>query len=61
MQGDVEWDNQRRTVEKAISPMMCVVGISNEITLSAGPKITDLSRKIEQALIRQATREAKHV
>ena len=61
LQGDVEWDYQRRSVEKAISPMMGVVGISNEITLRAGPKVTDLSRKIEQALIRQATREAKHV
>ena len=61
LQGDVEWDYQRRSVEKAISPMMGVVGISNEITLRAGPKVTDLSRNIEQALIRQATREAKHV
>ena len=61
LQGDVEWDYQRRSVEKAIRPMMGVVGISNEITLRAGPKVTDLSRKIEQALTRQATREAKHI
>ena len=61
LQGDVEWDYQRRSVEKAIRPMMGVVGISNEITLRAGPKVADLSRKIEQALTRQATREAKHI
>ena len=61
LQGDVEWDYQRRSVEKAIRPMMGVVGISNEITLRAGPRGTDLSRKIEQALTRQATREAKHI
>ena len=61
LQGDVEWDYERRSVEKAIRPMMGVVGISNEITLRAGPKVTDLSRKIEQALTRQATREAKHI
>ncbi len=61
LQGDVEWDYQRRSVEKAIRPMMGVVGISNEITLRAGPKVTDLSRKIELALTRQATREAKHI
>ena len=61
LQGDVEWDYQRRSVEKAIRPMMGVVGISNEITLRAGPRVTDLSRKIEQALTRQATREAKHI
>ena len=38
LQGDVEWDYQRRSVEKAIRPMMGVVGISNEITLRVGPK-----------------------
>ena len=38
LQGDVEWDYQRRVVEKAIRPMMGVVGISNEITLRVGPK-----------------------
>jgi len=61
LQGAVEWDYQRRSVEKAIRPMMGVVGISNEITLRVGPKVNDLSRKIEQALTRQATREAKHI
>ena len=38
LQGDVEGDYQRRSVEKVIRPMMSVVGISNEITLRAGPK-----------------------
>ena len=61
LRGDVEWDYQRRGVEKAIRPMMGVVGISNEIMLRAGPKGTDLSHKIEQALTRQATREARHI
>ena len=61
LQGEVEWDYQRRSVEKAIRPLMGVVGISNEITLRARPKATDLSRKIEEALTRQAIREAKHI
>ena len=61
LQGDVEWDYQRRSVEKAIRPMMGVVGIDNEITLRVGPKVTDLSRKIQDALTRQATREAKQI
>ena len=61
LQGDVEWDYQRRSVEKAIRPMMGVVGISNDITLRVGPKVTDLSRKIQDALTRQAIREAKHI
>ena len=61
LQGEVEWDYQRRSVEKAIRPLMGVVGISNEITLRARAKASDLSRKIEEALTRQAVREAKHI
>ena len=61
LQGEVEWDYQRRSVEKTIRPLMGVVGISNEITLRAKPKASDLSRKIEEALTRQALREAKHI
>ena len=61
LQGDVEWDYQRRSVEKAIRPLMGVVGISNEITLRAKAKAADLSRKIQEALTRQAMREAKHI
>jgi osmotically-inducible protein OsmY len=38
-----------------------VVGISNEITLRTRPQLADLSRKIEEALTRQAIREAKHI
>ena len=36
-------------------------GISNEVTLRARPKAANLSRKIEEALTRQALREAKHI
>jgi len=61
LQGDVEWDYQRRSVEKVIRPLMGVVGISNEIVLRAQPKVVDLSRRIEGALTRQAIREAQHV
>ena len=61
LQGDVEWDYQRLSVEKAIRPLMGVVGISNEIVLRAQPKMVDLARRIEGALMRQAIREAQHV
>ena len=61
LQGSVEWDYQRRSVEKAIRPLMGVVGIGNEITLRNQPKAADLSRKIAEALTRQAIREAKHI
>lgn len=61
LKGDVEWDYQRRNIEKAIRPLMGVVGISNEIALRPRVKAADVSRRIEEALTRQAIREAKHI
>ena len=61
LQGEVEWDFQRRTAEKVIRTLMGVVGVSNEIKLRAKPQAADLSRKIEDALKRQAIREAQHI
>lgn len=61
LRGTVDWDFQRRSVEKAIRPLMGVVGISNEMVLKTQPKAVELSRKIEEALTRQAIREAKHI
>lgn len=61
LRGELEWDYQRRSVERAIRPLMGVVGISNEITLRLKPQEADLSAKIEDALTRQAIREAKRI
>ena len=61
LQGEVEWDYQRHSAEKAIRPLMGVVGISNEVTLRARPKAVNLSHRIEEALTRQAIREARHI
>lgn len=61
LRGEVEWDFQRRSAEKAIRALMGVVGISNEITLRVKPQATNLSRKIEEALTRQAIREAQRI
>lgn len=61
LQGEVEWDYQRRSVEKAIRPLIGVVGISNEITLRAKPRVDDVERGIHAALARQAEREANRI
>ncbi|HEY0856809.1 MAG TPA: BON domain-containing protein [Albitalea sp.] len=61
LQGELDWEYQRRSVEKAIRPLMGVVGISNEIKLRSKLRPDDLSRKIEAALTRQAIREARHI
>jgi len=61
LRGELEWDYQRRSVEKAIRPLIGVVGISNEIKLRSRPQATDLARNIESALLRQAIREARQI
>ena len=61
LQGDLEWDYQRRGVVKALRPSMGVVGISNEITLRAKVKADNLSHKIQEALTRQAKRQGRHI
>jgi osmotically-inducible protein OsmY len=61
LQGEVEWDYQRRSVEKAIRPLMGVVGISNEIAIKPKVTPTDLQARIADALKRQVEREVKHL
>jgi osmotically-inducible protein OsmY len=61
LQGQVEWDFQRSHAEKMIRPLMGVVGIGNEIKLTAKATAADLSRRIEDALKRQALREAQQI
>lgn len=61
LQGEVEWDFQRRSVERAIRSLMGVVGISNDITIK--PRVTpnDLQQRIGEALKRQVEREVSHM
>ena len=61
LQGEVDWDYQRRAAENAIRPLMGVVGISNEMTVRTHAKAVDLSHRIEEALKRQAVREAHQI
>lgn len=61
LSGEVDWEFQRRAAEKAVRPLMGVVGVSNEVTLASKALPADLSQRITQALQRQALREAKRV
>lgn len=61
LQGEVEWNVQRHSAEMAIRPLMGVVGISNEIRMRAKPRVADLTLKIQDALKRQALREAQRI
>lgn len=61
LQGEVDWEYERQSIEKAIRPLIGVVGISNQITLKSRSIPTDISDRIVNALQRQAMHDAKRV
>lgn len=61
LQGQLEWDYQRQSAEKAVRPLVGVIGISNEIALAPRAAPADVTRRIREALTRQAQREVKHL
>lgn len=61
LRGEVDWDFQRRSIERMIRPLKGVVGITNDISIKSVPVPVNLSSRIQEALTRQATREAKRI
>jgi osmotically-inducible protein OsmY len=61
LEGELDWNFQRRAVERMVRPLKGVVGISDNIRLKALPLPTNLSNRIQEALTRQAMREAKRI
>ena len=61
LNGEVEWEYQRRAAESAVRSLMGVRGVSNLINVT--PKVSpgDVEKKIHEALARQADREARHL
>lgn len=61
LQGQLDWEYERQSAEKAIRPLLGVVGIHNQITLKPRPVPADITNRITDALQRQALHEAKRV
>jgi osmotically-inducible protein OsmY len=64
LQGEVEWDYQRRSAENAVRSLMGVVGVSNDITLKPREREVskgDLQTRIGDALKRQVEREVRNI
>jgi osmotically-inducible protein OsmY len=59
--GELDWNYQRRAVERVIRPLKGVKGIIDNIELKASPITTDLSARIQEALTRQVVREARRI
>lgn len=61
LSGEVEWDYERRSAEKALRERPGVVGISDLIGLRKKPTPAHLAQRIQCALEREAGREAKRI
>ncbi len=61
LSGELDWNFQRRAVEHMIRPLTGVFGITDNITLKSLPISSNLSTRIQDALTRQASREARRI
>ena len=61
LSGELDWNFQRRAVERMIRPLKGVSGIIDNIRLRALPIPVNLSTRIQEALTRQAQREARRI
>jgi osmotically-inducible protein OsmY len=61
LQGEVDWYFQRRSAVKAVRSLKGVVGVTDEIALRHQPTPAGLAQRVQEALMRQAVRAARHV
>jgi osmotically-inducible protein OsmY len=61
LQGEVDWDYQRRSAERIVRGLQGVVGLCNDITLRKKVVAADIAERIRQALARRVEREARGV
>jgi osmotically-inducible protein OsmY len=61
LSGELDWNFQRRAVERMVRPLKGVAGITDNIRLKTLPLPVNLSSRIQDALTRQAMREARRI
>ena len=64
LKGQTKWEYQRHEAEKAVSKLMGVVGVSNDITLvpnESGASLSDIKHSIQDALARSARTEGNNI
>ena len=61
LQGEVDWEYQRRAAETAVRDLMGVTGVSNLIKIIPKVKSADIEKRLHDALSRQAEREAGRI
>ena len=61
LKGELDWEYQRGSAERAVRNLTGVVGVSNAITLKPSVTPAKVADRIRDALARHAEREAKHI
>lgn len=61
LEGEVEWQFQREAAHDAVSAIVGVKGVTNDVVLRSKPKVRDIKSKIEAAFKRKAEVDAGHV
>lgn len=61
LNGEVDWNFQRKGAERLIRPLKGVVGITDNIRIKEMAVPSNLTTRIQDALTRQAVREAKRI
>jgi osmotically-inducible protein OsmY len=61
LRGEVEWQYQRQEAEKVVRKLWGVKGVSNAITVKPAASPTDLKKRIQDALVRNAEVDAKGI
>lgn len=61
LEGDVEWQHQRQTAERAVRPLKGVKGIINDIKIKPRVEPSDIKQKIQEAFRRSAEVDANQI
>ncbi|MPQ69599.1 MULTISPECIES: BON domain-containing protein [Pseudomonas] len=61
LEGEVDWQYQKETAERAVRKLSGVLGVNNQITLRARVDVVDIQQRIEEALKRNAELDAKGI
>jgi osmotically-inducible protein OsmY len=61
LSGETEWDYQRSAARNAVCGLMCVCGVTNNITLKSKAQPSDIKARIEEALKRSAEAEGREI
>lgn len=61
LKGEVEWQYEKQEAERVVRRLSGVKGVTNLITVMPRATASDLKRKIEDALVRNAQVDANHI